>query len=292
MRKIGKRLAALLLVTLLSFGLRVSAAAEEFCTVTFYTDANMSTVYATQTVPHKGYAAPPATDPPSYSSGGFRYVFDRWYRHVEGNAVSAFNFAESRIRRDTTLFAGYTQYLAEGYTLVVNYEGGSDFVSDTGTPVSQLLAAYSGIRSVSLVELAHGNNSMEPSASPTPTVTPDASPTPTASEAPTPTATPSETPAPTATPGLSPSEPVPETSTAAAPERESTAAVEAPAPASPQAGDAEQGADTADTRETEAPSEDAGAFQKAPRLVVLLILALLITVGACYLWVKGKEKQK
>lgn len=264
MRKIGKRLAALLLVTLLSFGLRVSAAAEEFCTVTFYTDANMSTVYATQTVPHKGYAAPPATDPPSYSSGGFRYVFDRWYRHVDGNTVSEFHFSETKIRRDTTLFAGYTQYLDAGYTLIVNYDGGTDFISDTGIPVSQLMAGYQGVTWVSVVQLTQDDNGAQPSASPTPTAESSASPTP--------TATPSASPTPTAEP-----RPSPTPTASASSETELTP----------------YDTETADTRETELPAEaKTDAPQKTTSRVVLLIPAGFVAVGACYLWFMGKGKRK
>ena len=152
-----KRILSLTMTLVLAFALALSfpAVAEETRTVTFYTNEEMVEVFATQTVPYKGKATKPDPDPEPYTVGGYRYEFDAWYRKINGNG-SVFNF-NSTIRNNTELYAAYTQYLAEGYRLVIFYSGGVAFITDTTTPIGELLASYSGITSQNLEKYDEGD---------------------------------------------------------------------------------------------------------------------------------------
>lgn len=141
-----KRSIAFALVFALMFGSCLSAFADTvYYTVTFYTDSTLQTVHETQQVEFTKHPAEPATVPASYTKDGFRYEFGGWYRTVGGQAYPfSFTDEEQEIWSDASIYAGYTQYLAEGYEMVVVYEGGTVFVIDTQTPVPELLARYGG----------------------------------------------------------------------------------------------------------------------------------------------------
>lgn len=117
--------------------------------VTFYTNMSKTNVHETQHVQLGGHPTVPQTNPADYEDGGFRYAFGGWYWIID-NALFEFSFTsdDCEIWSDTELFAGYTQYLAEGYEMIVKYEGGTVFITDTTTPVTEILKQYPGIISV------------------------------------------------------------------------------------------------------------------------------------------------
>ena len=131
-----------MLCVALLLSLAAPAYAATYYTVTFYTDANMTTVHATQSVAKRGHPTVP-TSPEPYEAGGYRYEFDQWYWKLNGT-TAAFSFTsdDCMIWSDQSIFAGYTQYLAEGYELIVIVGGNADFITDTQTPVQELLKPY------------------------------------------------------------------------------------------------------------------------------------------------------
>ena len=151
------RILSLTLALILAFSLvmTVPALATGSHTVTFYTNSNMDEVFATQTVADKGYATKPENDPPAYTVDGYRYAFDTWYRKIDG-AATEFDFANKKIRSDISLYAGYTQYLAEGYRLLVIRSGSAVFITDTTTPISSILSQYPGAQ-ISIEKFEEGS---------------------------------------------------------------------------------------------------------------------------------------
>ena len=145
--KMTRKLAFILVLALLfTLSMPAMAVAEDTRTVTFYTDSTLTTVFTTQIVPVKGQAVKPSTDPAPYTKSGYRYEFENWYWKVEG-VSQTFDFSK-KIRNDTTIYAGYTQYLAEGFRMVIYYNGGAAFSTDTATPVSVILNQYPSRTSV------------------------------------------------------------------------------------------------------------------------------------------------
>ena len=116
--------------------------------VIFYTDASKTAVHDTQHVEFAGHPAAPS-NPASFEKNGYRYEFDHWSWDIGGGAVAQFSFTDEfcEIWGDTAVFASYTEYLAEGYELIVIYSGGTVFVGDTETPVQEILKGYTGITS-------------------------------------------------------------------------------------------------------------------------------------------------
>lgn len=127
--------------------------AVKYYTVSFYTNSSETELFTTQQVKQGGHPTKMTENPPSYESGGFRYDFSGWYWMIDGRAY-AFSFTDDdcEIWFDAHLFAGYTQFLADGYEMIVVYSGGTDFIYDTATPVSDILKNYSGISNVLVQE--------------------------------------------------------------------------------------------------------------------------------------------
>ena len=150
-------LALILVVALLP----VTASAATECTVTFYNKTNQTdgfVEYAVQTVPRKGHPTPP-DDPPSYTDGAYRYAFKEWYWYFDTNTIATFSFTsdQCKIWSDTKVYASYTQYLAEGWRMVITRGGTTVFVTDTNTPVAQILKQYSGYSSISVEQYNSGS---------------------------------------------------------------------------------------------------------------------------------------
>lgn len=144
--------------------LAAPAHADFTYTVTFYTDANMTTVHDVQQVAEMGHPTVPST-PAAYEAGGYRYEFDHWYWKYGGNAaVFSFTSDDCMIWSDSSIFAGYTQYLAEGYVMIVTVPGSQEgaIIDNTTTPVSALLSGYGTnfqVRIMSEAEFTHGTGS-------------------------------------------------------------------------------------------------------------------------------------
>lgn len=147
----------LLVITVISLILAAAVPnatfAAKYYTVSFYTNSSETELFTAQQVKQGGHPAEMTTNPPSYESGGFRYDFNGWYWMIDGRAY-AFSFTDDdcEIWFDAHLFAGYTQFLADGYEMIVVYSGGTDFIYDTATPVSDILKNYSGISNVLVQE--------------------------------------------------------------------------------------------------------------------------------------------
>ena len=140
-----KKAVAFTLAFLLVLSLPASAFAAAN-TVTFYTDSSMTVVHDTQNVKDGGHPTVPA-EPSGYTADGYQYKFNGWYWMMDGSAVE-FSFTDYDCEiwlYDADIFAGYSQYLAEGYYLIVVYSGGTEFLEDTTTPVPTLLKNYPGI---------------------------------------------------------------------------------------------------------------------------------------------------
>ena len=142
-----KHTIALLLALALVFGVSVPASAAGSHSVVFFTDSTKKVVHDTQQVPHKGHPIRPAA-PADFVRNGIRYSFGDWYWDVMGNAV-VFDFEDDvcEIWGDAVIYAGYVEYLAPGYELIVVHSGGTDFITDTETPIQVILKRYSGVSS-------------------------------------------------------------------------------------------------------------------------------------------------
>lgn len=140
---------------LLIFAMSAQSAihALTYYTVSFYTNSSETELFTTQQVKQGGHPAEMTAKPPSYENGGFRYDFNGWYWMIDGRAYSfSFTDDDCEIWFDAHLFAGYTQFLADGYEMIVVYSGGTDFIYDTATPVSDILKNYPGISNVLVQE--------------------------------------------------------------------------------------------------------------------------------------------
>ena len=144
--KITRILSVFMIALLLLLCIPMKTQAATYYTVTFYTNASMTIVHEVQQVERKGHPTQPSTNPATYQVGGYRYEFGAWYWKVEDYAVE-FSFTDDncKIWGDTDIFAGYIQFLAVGYEMIVVYSGGTDFVTDTNTPVTEILKRYPGI---------------------------------------------------------------------------------------------------------------------------------------------------
>ena len=289
-----KFLSFLFAAILLLSGPTARATAEDSYTVRFYSDPALSTLLESQQVSRGQHPTQPASVPASYSDGVYRYAFSGWYWTVD-DAVMEFSFTEEdcEIWGDTDLFAGYTQYLADGVRLVVHYADGTAVVTDTTTPLGQLLKQYPDIALVE-VEKPAAAADPTPTTAPNPTPTTAPSPTPTTAPSPTPTTAPSPTPttAPSPTPTVSPS---PSPAPSEKPEQSS----EEPAPV-----DQTKEAPTTDALILSEPSEAAAEEEASPATeaeqsgrpsafaIVGILLALAAAVAALLFARRGKGKAK
>ena len=161
MRKARVLSLLLALVFILALLPATAAAATEY-TVTFHHKVKTGddfAVFAVQTVPRKGHPTPPANDPPSYTDGAYRYDFKEWYWYYTANSIATFSFTSDncKIWSDTDLYASYTQYLAEGWRMVITKGGSTYFVTDTSTPVQQILKQYAGYDKLSVEQYGSGS---------------------------------------------------------------------------------------------------------------------------------------
>lgn len=141
-----RRLFSLLLALMMVLHLPATAFAAATYTVTFYTNASRTTIHETQKVAQGAHPKVPASKPAAYESNGYRYECSGWYWTVDG-ATMAFSFTsdDCEIWSNTVLYAGYTQYLAKGYELIVEHATGTAHITDTKTPISTLLKKYTDI---------------------------------------------------------------------------------------------------------------------------------------------------
>ena len=184
----------------------------------------------------------------------------------------AFSFTDKacEIWSNTTLYAGYTQYLAQGRQLTLAYAGGTVLITDTTTPLGELLRQYPGITQVTLEQEAQ-----PPTPTPTPTPTPAPTPTPTPVPTPTPAPTPTPSPKPTPTPKPSPKPTVKPT---AAPSPSSSAVSQGVTPRDDQAASSQI-------------TEEAVRVESRARVWLVLTLGLL--AAACViLLVYRKDKKR
>lgn len=127
-------------------------ASKEY-TVTFYKDTAKKKVLEKQTVKQGGHPKEPAKEPAGYEENGFRYEFNGWYWNVD-DAAMEFSLTDDdcEIWSDADIFPGFTQYLAKGYELIVEHEDGTDFITDTKTPISEQMKAFKEINNVYVQE--------------------------------------------------------------------------------------------------------------------------------------------
>ena len=152
-RKLSLTLAVVLIFSIV---MSVPAmAANNTRTVTFYTTIKCDEVFEVQEVPRFGYVQRPETNPPAYTEEGIRHEFKGWYRKA-GAGEEAVDFGKTQITSNTTIYAKYTLYLAEGWRMIVYYSGGTAFVTDTQTPIEDLLN-YPGTTSYTLEQYEQGS---------------------------------------------------------------------------------------------------------------------------------------
>lgn len=159
-----KRLLSLLLALVLTASMfsSLSALAAPRFSVTFYTDSSKKTVHETQQVAQGAHPKKPASNPAPYEANGYRYEYSGWYWTVDGSAM-AFSFTneDCEIWSNAAIYAGYTQYLASGYELIVVHAGGTEFITDTKTSISTLLKGYNGITSAYTRKMPNYQHSSE-----------------------------------------------------------------------------------------------------------------------------------
>ena len=147
---IAAALAMLLAILPVSFAFAPDPVyADDTYTVTFYSKTDKSEVIDTQQVKQGGHPVQPVKKLPDYEEGGFRYSFDKWYWIVDGSPMDfSLTADDCEIWSDTELYASYAQYLAEGYELIVTHKDGTEFITDTSTPLTELLKEYDEVTSV------------------------------------------------------------------------------------------------------------------------------------------------